>query len=267
MKMSSASILFVAIIYFSICDSHINASTTTTPAPDTTTTAMEPKTCDHHSDFSTRLSCISGKYHDGVINSEVANMWTQEALRLLDQKNTYYSAGIVLGTETKIVVSRQESFAFDWSISIPLAIYNAFSDDTLLMNDPSDKPMLIYTDAKLTEMQTLPDWSIHAQVPDLSEDVKPLYRHEKAKGGMITKNCANFEQWKLREFVKDTTIAIIMPSNFWCPESATAFDVYIASILPAGEKEGKRVWFFDWYREKGSAFGNLPDWATETHFQ
>lgn len=260
-KMEIKKVLFVVTLIFCVSAEDKKNPTVTNPI------LTQPKTCSHHETFGPRLSCIGEKFTAGNITAVVANMWTHEALRLLDLPDKYYSIGVVTGTETKVVMARQDSYAFDWALALPLAIYNAFSDDTLIMNEPSHKPILIYSRNVGNEIQAMPEWNLKVQVPELSDDMKPLYRHPEARGGSLAKNCKKFEEWRMREFAKDTKIAIIMPSDYWCPESTTAFDVFIANVLPAGARDNKKMWYFEWYRSKADEFGEVPIWAATTHFR
>lgn len=232
--------------------------------PDKLKTATQD--CRGHEYFGDRLQCIGSRYTAGNITDEVASLWTHEALRLLPTTQSYYSVGMTVGTEYKLIVGRQDSFAFDWALTLPARVYNMFSADTVLLNNPVGKPLLIYSVVK-TDVQALPDWKLSVQMPYHTDDMKPLYRHTAAQGGPLRKDCSAFEKWDKRELMKRSGIAVIMPSNMWCPEAASAFEVYIAVIDFAGERDSKKLWYMEWYRSAAEDFGSVPSWVMNQDFQ
>jgi hypothetical protein len=216
--------------------------------------------------FGRWLQCIGSKYEAGEINDEVAKLWTHEALRALNSTETYYSLGIVWGRNTRVAVAKQDDFHFDWTADIPVKVYNKLSSDTLVLDNASDRPKLIYS-RNSEDVQELPEWSNVKFTPELDQQMVPLYKLKGAKGGNLKEDCKKFENWNQKEIMKASKVAILMPSDMWCPSTATAaYDVYIADLELAGNKDGKTIWFTEWFRKGEEVFGEVPDWASELDF-
>lgn len=215
-------------------------------------------------DFGKALQCIGSLYDASKINNKTAELLTQQALDKLPSDNTYYSVGVQVGQENKLVMGVQKHHNFDWELSIPTRIYNMMSESTMITDFKKNRPILFYTTSNDVDVQEMPDWAASFSVPRIGGGIYPMYRHPDAKGGTVSSNCALYEKWADRKKLHDVGVMIIMPSNMWCPDAAKAyFDIVVGEIDLIQEKHEKRTYYLKWYKmEKGSS-GAVPSWASK----
>lgn len=213
-------------------------------------------------DFGKCLQCIGTLHATGAIDNKTAELLTHQALDKLPNKDTYYSVGVQVGNDPKVIVGKQKHYDFDWEVSIPTRIYNVMSDSTLITSFKKSKPVLLYTSNFDVDVQEMPEWSNSLTIPRIGDGMYPMYRHSEAKGGQLKLNCEAYEKWETRKKIMNVGIVVIMPNSMWCPSSASAyFEVVVGEIDIVSEKHGKSSYYLKWFKARDSSSGEIPDWV------
>lgn len=134
------------------------------------------------------------------------------------------------------------------------------------METPMDKPTLVYTIDELTGLEEIPSYLGGRYLPAYAHGstYSPLYKHKDAKGGDLIENCHNFARWEDMEDLKGSRLTVVMPSNMWCPSTATAhFDVHISALKQAGTLNGKMIWHIIWSKTPTGSIHTVPEWVMD----
>lgn len=202
-------------------------------------------------DIGAFLKCIGTQYDHHAITDLALEDSLFEVIQLLPSDQTYSSAGIVWGADTKLSLMKQHHYRAQWSAEVninPLTYGKTY----IQVARPISKPLLIYTQTQIPNLNTIDQHTLR-WVPRGGLIKKLLMQHPDYKHSYdipeeSTSSCKLYESWTEKHYLKNQDgLAVLMPMNTWCPSAALVhFDIVVGdykntteALVPIWERSNK----------------------------
>lgn len=135
--------------------------------------------------------------------------------------NTYYSVGLNVGLEPKLVAGTIKDPKFDTMIALPLDVSSIYFQHKLLdMGERFDKPVALFLTNTIDEVLVWSSEFMSNWQKKGLEEIAAVYKAQDA--GPISlhgaEKCAEYTKWVDENLTsKKTGVAIVLGPNQWCP--------------------------------------------------